>query len=373
MREPTTPRSQRLLPIDWTRGLVMILMAVDHASGVLNRGRVTPGSRNLTAGATSFPPDQFFLRWITHVCPVAFVFLAGCSISMLARQKAARGATRGEIGRFITSRGLVILLIDIVWLNLLGGYENFRLDVLTAIGSAMMVLGLLRHLRRPALAVLALGLILTPELFGSGVLPAWAARILYEGGPASPSWFIQYPIAPWIGVMVVGFLWGEFVLDPSHDEATALIRLTHAALRTLVPLFALFVALRAANGFGNAGAPRLDDSLQQWLNVSKNPPSLAFLGLEFAILGLFLAAFAWAQRQRYEFRALTVFGQTALFFYMLHFYVLILAAMVTATMGKLGIPGALLGAALLVLAMYPLCRWYQGYKRRHDNWLTRYV
>lgn len=373
MSERTTPRGQRLLPIDWTRGLVMILMAIDHASGGLNRGRVMPGSRNLTRGATSFPPDQFFLRWITHVCPVAFVFLAGCSISLLARQKAARGAARGEIDRFIASRGLVILLIDVVWLNLYGGYRSFRLDVLTAIGSAMMVLALLRHLRRPALGVLALVLILTPELFGSGVMPAWAAHILYEGGPASSTWFIQYPLAPWTGVMALGFLWGERVLDPTYDEGTALGRVRDAALRTVVPLFVLFVVLRAANGFGNAGAPRLDGSLQQWLNVSKNPPSLAFLGLEFAFLGLFLAAFAWAQGRGAEFRALTVFGQTALFFYMLHFYVLGFAAIATNTMGKLGIPGTLIGAALLVLAMYPLCRWYQGYKRRRDNWFTRYI
>jgi uncharacterized membrane protein len=339
----------------------------------LNRGRVVPGSRNLSGGATSFPPDQFFLRWITHICPVAFVFLAGCSISMLARQKAIKGASAGEIDRFISSRGLVILLIDIVWLNLHGGYKSFRLDVLTAIGVAMMVLGLLRHLRRPALGALALGLVLTPELFGFGVLPPWAARLLYEGGPVTATWFIQYPIAPWTGVMMLGLLWGEFALDPAHEPAVALPLIRAAALKTLVPSFVLYIALRAANGFGNAAAPRLDDSLQQWLNVSKNPPSLAFLGLEFGFLGLTLASFAWAQERGHAFKALTVFGQTALFFYMLHFYVLVAAALATGTMQKLGIPGALVGAALLVLAMYPLCRWYLGYKRRRDNLFTRYV
>ena len=82
---------------------------------------------------------------------------------------------------------------------------------------------------------------------------------------------------------------------------------------------------------------------------------------------------AGAQERGHEFKILTVFGQTALFFYMLHFYVLVAAALATHTMQKLGIPGALLGAALLVMAMYPLCRWYQGYKRRRDNWFTRYV
>jgi uncharacterized membrane protein len=362
-------RADRLLPIDWARGFVMILMAVDHASAVLNEGRVVPGSRNLAGGMTSFPVDQFFLRWATHVCPVAFVFLAGASIAISVRRKIEKGVSPSAIDRFLVSRGVVIVLIDFVWINAWQLGKSFRLDVLTAIGAGMMAMAMARRLPRALALGLALGLILTPEL-GDGLgVPPGLANTLYGGGPASSRVFLSYPVLPWIGVMVLGWVWG----DRSLGEAVSVERVGRFARTTLVPLFGVYAIVRAVNGFGNARAPRLDGSLQQWLNVSKNPPSVAFLGLELGILGVLLVAFAWGAARGAKLRPLTVFGQTALFFYMIHFYVLGIAGVVTGTVHALGIRGTLLGAGLLVLAMYPLCVWYAGYKSRHDNVFTRYV
>src|SRR5512132_33119 len=105
-------RSHRLLPIDWARGVAMMLMAVDHASAILNHGRVVPGSRNLSGGATSFPVDQFFLRWATHICPVIFVSLAGASIVLAVRRRREKGESAASIDRFLVSRGLFIVLLD---------------------------------------------------------------------------------------------------------------------------------------------------------------------------------------------------------------------------------------------------------------------
>jgi uncharacterized membrane protein len=365
---PTT-RQDRLLPIDWARGLVMILMAVDHASGTFNRGRVVPGSRNLTGGVTSFPTDQFFLRWATHICPVTFVSLAGVAMVLATGRKEARGVPAREIDRFLVSRGVVIVLLDVLWLNLFSLYKEFHLDVLAAIGTGMVLIAALRRLPRPALALAAVALFLTPE-YGSALgLPKGVANLLFEGGRVSPRWFLNYPVLPWAGVMALGWLFGEAVLG--RDATTD--RLGRVAARTLLPGAIAFAIVRAANGFGNAHAPRLDGGLQQWLNVSKNPPSAAFLALELAILGLFFVGFAWAARRGARFGVLTVFGQTALFFYVLHFPLLRLAANVTGLRRQLGIPGALVAAALLCLAMYPLCRWYARYKAGHDNALTRYV
>jgi uncharacterized membrane protein len=364
-------RAERLLPIDWARGLVMVLMAVDHASAILNRGRVVPGSRNLTGGATSFPVDQFFLRWATHICPVTFVFLAGASVVLSTRRKIERGAPAGEIDRFLVTRGLFIVALDFFWMNAWHAWSRFHLDVLTAIGAGIAAMAALRRLPRAAALAVAAGLIVTPELTGLPVPDSLAglANALYAGGPASSRVFLNYPVLPWVGVMVLGWAWGDFVLGGSASVE----RIGYWARRTLVPLFAVYLVLRGLNGFGNAAAPRLDGSLQQWLNVSKNPPSLAFLGLELGILGVWLVLFSRAAERGARLKPLAVFGRTALFFYVIHFYVLGLTAHAAGVTSSLGIGGALLGAGLLVLVMYPLCLWYEGYKRRHDNVLTRYV
>jgi uncharacterized membrane protein len=364
-------RADRLLPIDWARGLVMVLMAVDHASAILNKGRVVPGSRNLTHGETSFPADQFFLRWATHVCPVTFVFLAGVAIVLSVRRKVDAGVSPGAIDRFLVSRGLVIVGIDFLWMNAWHAWKSFHLDVLTAIGTGIVAMAALRRLPRAVGIAIAVALLVTPELIDGNPLrlPASLADALYAGGPAGSRVFLDYPILPWVGVMALGWAWGDFVVG----RGASVERVGHWAWLTLVPLFGVFVVLRALDGFGNACAPRLDGSLQQWLNVSKNPPSLAFLGLELGVMGLFLAVFAWAAARGARLKPLAVFGRTALFFYVIHFYVLGLAASALGLMGTLGIPGTLLGAGALVLAMYPLCVWYAGYKGVHDNLFTRYV
>lgn len=361
-------RADRLLPIDWARGLAMILMAVDHASAMLNHGRVVPGSRNLSGGATSFPVDQFFLRWATHICPVAFVSLAGVSMFLSIRRRSERGESASSIDRFLVSRGLFIVLIDFVWLNAWNGWKSFGLDVLTAIGAGIASMALLRRLPRIVLVIVALGLILTPELGGLEV-PKGLAAVLYSGGRASPRVFLDYPVLPWVGVMALGWCWAGY----AFGEVASSERIGRYATATLLPLVPVAVALRGLNGFGNALAPRLDGSLQQWLDLSKNPPSLAFLCFEFGVLGALLAVFTVAASRGAELKPLTVFGQTALFFYSLHFYVLGIAAQLAGMNHALGIPGTLAGAALLVVAMYPLCRWYCGYKATRDNFVTRYV
>lgn len=159
-----------------------------------------------------------------------------------------------------------------------------------------MAMALVRRLSRTWAIVVASGLFLTPELGDIGI-PRGVANVLFMGGAAKPGVFFDYPVLPWVGVMALGYLWGDFVLT---NEATV-TRIGRYARMTLLPMLAVYFVVRAANGFGNAGAPRVDGSLQQWLNVSTNPPSL------------------------------------------------------------------------LVLAMYPLCRWYASYKPTHDNILTRYV
>lgn len=367
MGDATKP-AERLLPIDQVRGLALVLMVVDHASAFLNQGRVMPGSRNLAHGMTSFPVAQFFLRWATHFCPVAFVFLAGLSLVLATRRRTQRGEPAGAIDRFLVTRGLFILLLDVAWMNAGGPRSGLHLDVLTAIGCGIAAMAFLRHLAPAWLAALAAGLVLTPEL-GDELLPTGLANLLWDGGAATQSIFLNYAVLPWVGVLALGWCWGEIVLGPSIDVE----RLGERARATLVPLFLGYLALRGLNAFGNARAPRLDASLQQWLDVSKNPPSLAFLCLETSFLGACLAGFSRLSARGDRFPVLLTFGRTALFFYVIHFQVLHAAAALTGTGKSLGIPGTLLGACLLLLFMYPLCRWYERWAAGHDNLVTRYL
>lgn len=347
----------------------MVLMAVDHSSALLNRGRVLPGSRNLNAGASSFPVDQFFLRWATHICPVIFIFLAGVSIVLMAQSRAQKCVSEHDITLALAKRGLVIVLLDFLWLNLFTGYRQFHLDVLTAIGSGFVVLSFVRRWPPLALGLAAALLLLTPE-YGSALgLPTGIANAAFDGGRAGARVFLNYPLLPWIGLLACGTLWGRAFFERKRRNTD----LQRFALVTLLPLLPLFFLFRGLNGFGNAHAPRIDDSLQQWLNVSKNPPSLAFLALELPLLGSALALFSRLEATGKRLQALTVFGQNALFFYVVHFPLLGIVALLSGTMGKLLIPGTLLGAAILVLVMYPLCRLYARYKRSHDNALTRYI
>jgi len=343
-------------------------MAVDHASAMLNAGRVLPGSRNLAPNQASFPPDQFFLRLATHICPVIFISLAGASIVLAARRRRARGESEAAIDGFLLSRGLFIALLDFFALNATSGWRSFNLDVLVAIGTGIMSMALLRRLPRGVLFFVGVALLVTPELGDIG-LPKGLSNLLYDGGAASPKVFLDYPLLPWIGVMALGWWWGDLALTPGAGAR----RIAEYARRTLVPLIPVAFVLRWLNGFGNARAPRLDASFEQWLNLSKNPPSLAFVCLEAGLLGVLLMVLARLAERGAKLRPLVVFGQTALFFYVLHFYVLGFGARFTGLGGKLGIAGALAGAALVLVLLYPLCRRYAGYKMTHDNVVTRYV
>ena len=142
------------------------------------------------------------------------------------------------------------------------------------------------------------------------------------------------------------------------------------------PVLALIPAallLRVLNGFGNAGDPRLGGSLQAWLNLSKNTPSLAFVAFELGVIGLLLAGFSALAKTRTRPGVLGVFGKTALFFYVVHFPLLGMAVSVAGLRKASGIGGALAGALVLLAVMYPLCRWYGAYKATHDNLVTRYL
>src|SRR5215831_2588751 len=198
----------RLLPVDWLRGLVMVLMTVDHASSAFNAGRLFGDSAQTWVPGTALPAAQFFTRWVTHLCAPTFLFLAGYSLFISVQRRKRDGTPEAEITRFIAVRGLLIALADPLWMVFV--HKGVMvLQVLYAIGVSMMAMSLLRRL--PARVCGALGLLLivlhealaTTFIHAGGVGRALLVLTLVPGqvGPFP----VLYPVLPWLAVMLLGW------------------------------------------------------------------------------------------------------------------------------------------------------------------------
>jgi uncharacterized membrane protein len=181
---------------------------------------------------------------------------------------------------------------------------------------------------------------------------------------------ILYPVVPWLALMAIGYAFGMWLDHRRQQPPPVRALLTASALCALV-----FTVVRGFNDYGNMFLPRADASLAQWLHVSKYPPSLSFAALELAVLFLGIAALMWVE-PRVGVRdngPLLVYGQTALFFYLLHFLVLGALAMGTGSFGEAGLLESYLATLVALAVMYPLCRLFRGYKRGHPRSLARYL
>ena len=384
--EPAVERP-RLHPIDWMRGIAMLLMVVDHASTVLNPGRLFLDSTWIGGlGANLAPagsPWQFLTRWITHLCAPTFVFLAGTSLAMSSAKRRALGIPWRDIDRHVLVRGLIIVALEL-WMALAFGMVLFQ--VLFALGAGMMCMVLLRRVPPRLLLAGSLAWIVGGEAVTSalglsfgGPAPVWVGWLLVP--TVQKSLFLgigggfAYPLLGWLPLMALGWVYGGFLVTKparsSRDRVLPLLGFGAVSLAT-------FALQRVWNAYGNFGLARTDDTLLRWLQVNKYPPSLAYVGLELGILFFVLAAcFAFAGRRPVrKHNPLLVFGQTALFFYLLHFHLLRLVGL--AVTGGYRKPdwglGATYAAALgALLLLYPACRWYRGFKARHPHGWARYV
>jgi uncharacterized membrane protein len=180
---------------------------------------------------------------------------------------------------------------------------------------------------------------------------------------------VGYPLLSWLGIMMIGWAFGSRLASAREFRPTRLLAIAG------VVLLALFGVLRGLDGFGNMALHRTDDSLVQWLHVSKYPPSVTFTSLELGIMALVLAAF-FALSRKGEPRMLkpvAVLGSTALFFYLLHVHLLEGAAWALGLHPRLGLGATWLATAIAILVLYYPCVRYQRYKATHDNLMTRYV
>lgn len=386
----TRSGAARIEGIDALRGLVIVLMVLDHVRDFFHRTAFTADPLAL---GDAGDPALFMTRWITHLCAPTFVFLAGVSVWL----QRANGKSRPDLSRFLLTRGLWLILLELTLVQ--WGFNfgpGFFLQVIWAIGASMLVLAALIWL--PRSVVLALGVLIVaghqalapvdpPDLGAAG--PAWQLAMEFGPTPFGPG-FLAYPFVPWLGIMLAGYgLGGLFTLTGAAR--------TRAVLLLAGGLLAVFVVLRAINGYGDPRpwAPQSDGlwTALSFINVSKYPPSLDYA---LVTLGASLALLPVLERLgRPSAGVLLTFGRTPLFTYLLHIWLAHALALLVGVMtgipaaaffNMLGDPGRLIAAGwgfgllpvygfwLLTLALlYPLSRWFEGVKRRRRDWWLGYL
>jgi uncharacterized membrane protein len=356
------------------RGLVMVLMAIDHASDAYNGGRLFTDAAWLWHAGAPLPAAQFVTRWITHICAPTFLFLAGTGLAFTVSRQVASGDRPSAIDRYIVVRGLIIAAFEL-WISLTVISDGKLIfQVLWGIGSAYVLMAPLRRLSDGAALALGLFLIAAGELLvglamrgGDPVLPL---KLLVTGG-AYGRLLIAYPTIHWLAILLLGWWWGRRLVKSPSARTTAGRDLARAGIAAL----ALFIVLRALDGYGNMRLPRDSWAALQWLHVSKYPPSITYTALELGLMAVILAFMFRLAKDRTPRpnSLLMVLGQVPMFFYLLHFPILVQSARLLGLEKKCGVGASYLGAAAVVALLYPLCRWYRGYKARHRTGWVRFV
>jgi uncharacterized membrane protein len=353
----------------------MILMAIDHSSLMFNGGRVSDDSAARFVVGSALPPEQFFTRWVTHLCAPTFVFLAGTAIAISASRRRARGMSAWSIDRDLLIRGAFIALLDLGLMSQLAGFTI--LQVLYGIGVSMMLMVPLRRVGTKTLFVLAVSFFVFGELLtglvwdptNPGAEPFWVnltlAPLFSEG------LVVPYPFMPWLAMMMLGWVFGEWMVsvrDEEHNTQKIMRVLVIGGVTSLV----IFLVVRGLDGYGNMFLHREDGSIVQWLHVSKYPPSLAFATLELGLMALCLAGMMKLEPLIgvRDNGPILVYGQTALFFYILHFMML---GASQAIVPRGGLGTTYLGALAVLAILYPICLGFRALKRKHPTSLLRFI
>ncbi len=382
-----SPKRVRLESVDLLRGSVMVIMALDHVRDYLGSG-ISP--TNLAV--TTVP--LFFTRWITHFCAPVFFLLAGTGAYLALGRK-----SKPELSKFLFTRGLWLIFLELVPLRCLGLQFNFdyhvtMIIVLCTLGAAMIVLSGLIFLPDWAVTAFGVVMILTHNLLdkvqstnpvflilhGQGFLLNTPQRVI----------FLTYPLIPWVGVTAAGYGLGSIYRWPAERRRSFLLRVG-LALTIAFPL------LRWTNIYGDPNPWSVQKSAAftflSFLNATKQPPSLLFLLMTLGPALLFLWAFDGGCPD--GLRPVLVFGRVPLFYFIVHLPLIHLIAVgicyaryghvywmfqspsldhypFTAPPGwGLSLPAIYLVWVLVVLMLYPLCVWFSRLKQRSTAaWLS---
>jgi uncharacterized membrane protein len=367
--------NQRVAAVDWMRGLVMVLMVIDHASMAFDAHHLDHDSALYPdARSMPLPAAEFLTRWMTHLCAPTFVFLAGTALALSIERRVFRGVDAWEIDKSMLTRGALIALLDPTLISLGSGRWTFQ--VLLAIGVSLMCMAPLRRLPSWALIALAAGWMVLGEIVTGwiwtppGSSSVWAAFTVATYG--SNVMIIKYPVIPWLAIMMLGWVFGRHLIRFAAGVSSVSGRRVLVACGVLC--LVVFAVVRWHAGYGDMFLPRADDSWQQWLHVSKYPPSLTYYALELGILFLSLALLRTLELRIgvRENGVFYVFGQTALFFYVVHRLAFEIPATYFGLRGFDGIGATYSAAAVMLVLLYPACLWYRRVKAAHPMSLLRY-
>jgi uncharacterized membrane protein len=387
LAEAVTVKRSRLESVDLLRGVIMVLMALDHTRDFFGQ----PGSPTNLATASA---ALFFTRWVTNFCAPVFFLLTGTAAWLSLRKR-----TKAELSRFLFTRGLWLIFLELVLFRCLVLQFNFdyhvtAITVLWALGWAMIILSVLVHLPPFVVTAFGVAMIATHNLFDSisSANPLWS--ILHSPNIIFPTpghtVFLAYPLIPWVGVTAAGYGLGQIYGWEQARRRAFLLRLG-------IGLSVGFVVLRAINIYGDPSRWTTQRSaaftVLSFLNTTKYPPSLLFLLMTLVPALIFL----WAVDTHTPrlLRPAVVIGKVPMFYYLLHFFLLHVLAVIVCyvryrqvhwmfespDLGHfpitqppgwgLTLPFVYLIWAIVVVALYPLCRRYAALKRRSNApWLS---
>jgi len=360
--ESTNRAGSRIASLDAWRGLIIVVMALDHANGLIARGKLAP---EMWAGPF---PDYggdwlaFLTRWISHLAAPGFFFLMGAGAVLFAASRERAGWTRRRVSLQLAVRGGLLIAFQFTLENAAWRHGNSLDDVayvgvLFGLGGVLIASAALIRLPMAALLTGSIALLLITEwmLPGSGFVsyPVWKLMLVWPG--FADGWWSLYPIVPWLGVAGLGMAYARWLTQNRNRAVAATLPIGLAALTG-------FIALRVADGFGNIRSRQTTDAIG-FLNAVKYPPAISFLLMT---LGLGLLA-AWVLSRRRvagspAARVLMVYGRVLLFFYLTHLWLY-------AQMGLwIDRSGTSLGVMYFwwfvgLAALYPACWAYGRFKR----------
>jgi uncharacterized membrane protein len=397
MNQLAASSKTRITSIDLLRGIIMVIMALDHVRDYFHAQAMTGDPTNLETTT----PQLFFTRWITHYCAPVFVFLAGTSIYLQGLKK-----SKAELSIFLIKRGIWLVFAE-VFIVTLGWtfnplYNILIIQVIWAIGISMVIMGVL--VRLSYTAILSIGLLIVfghnlldyPEAARGGNVGFWW-DLLHHGHfsfyTIFPNHFaiILYPFVPWTGVMCLGYCFGK-LFGPGIDRE----RRRKILLQLGSGIILFFILLRFINRYGDPAHWSVQRNgvytFLSFLNTTKYPPSLMYLCMT---LGPAIVALALLENVQNKLTAFfTVFGRVPFFYYVLHLFLIHILTVIAFYASGYGAKDIVsqnvpflfrpptFGFSLkivyviwlfVIFTLYPLCKWYSKYKSTHNKWWLSYV
>jgi uncharacterized membrane protein len=388
-------QTSRLVSVDILRGLVMVIMALDHTRDFMSELRFAPEDLTHTSGAL------FFTRFITHYCAPVFAFLAGTGAFLSVKH----GKSIQQVSRFFLTRGLWLVLLELTIIDFAWGFVPWaHAGVIWILGWSMIAMALIVRLPLRWIAALGLGMIATHNLLDR-INPAsfdrfsWVWIMLHSPGRIPFTTYftfsVKYALIPWVGVMATGFAFGSLLLRTDRRKWI----LTLGISATI-----LFFLLRGFNLYGNGiaglpfGYPRsagpwsvqstLSLTVISFFNTLKYPPSLDYLLMTLGPSLILLGLIDGAKAERGLSRILLVYGRVPLFYYVLHLYLLHVMSIFVALAfhqpiwhGNVnadfaqrpsgyghGLPFVWAVWILAVAILYLPCKWFMEFRSRHRDW-----